>query len=163
MPTTAELRLQLHTLLGNGNAHMPFRDVVRDFPLDRINDYPPNVPYTPWQLLEHIRRVQSDILEYVQNDPYTDKAFPDEFWPSPDATADEATWNATIQGIQDDLRSLEKIVGDESQDLEIAVPTNPRHTILREVITVAAHTHYHIGEFAILRQVMGTWAGEHSP
>lgn len=162
MPTSAELRLQLRTLLGNGNAHMPFRDAVRDFPLDRINDHAPNVTYTPWHLLEHIRLVQSDILEYIQNDPYTDKVFPDDLWPAPDATADEAAWNTTIQGIQDDLRSLEKIVEDESQELEVSVPTNPRHTILREIITVAAHTHYHTGEFSILRQVMDTWGPEHA-
>lgn len=162
MPTSAELRFQLLTLLGNGNAHMPFIDAVRDFPMDRINDHAPNVSYSPWHLLEHIRLVQRDILDYVQDDPYEEKIFPDDLWPKPNATADESTWNATIQSIRDDLKSLEKIVADESQDLESTVPTNERHTLLREIITVASHTHYHIGEFAILRQVMGTWGQDHN-
>lgn len=161
MHTSTELRSQLRTLLGNGNAHMPFRDAVRDFPRERMNDRPPNVPYTPWQLLEHIRLVQRDILDYIQNDPYEEKAFPDDLWPAKDATADEAAWNATIDGILDDLQALEGVVCNEYRDLEETVPTNPRHTVLREIITVASHTHYHIGEFAILRQVMGTWGKDH--
>lgn len=161
MSTSDELRTQILTLLGNGNAHMSFDDAVKNFPLDRINDHAPNVPYTPWQLLEHIRLVQRDILDYVVSDPYDEKRFPDDFWPQPGLKAAEPEWNETIQRIRDDRDSLAKIVADESQDLEETVPTNEAHTILRQIITIASHTHYHLGEFAILRQVMGTWGPSH--
>lgn len=161
MSTSAELRHQLLVLLRSGNAHMSFDEAVADFPMDRINDRAPNVPYTPWHLLEHIRRAQRDILSYIQDDPYEELTFPDDFWPRPDLDAGEEEWNDTIRRYNADLKSLETIVADESQDLDATVPTSNEHTILREIITVASHTHYHLGEFAILRQVMGTWGPGH--
>lgn len=157
MPTSPELRRQLLVLLNTGNAHMSFDEAVSGFPLDRINDRAPNVPYTPWQLLEHIRIDQRDILNYIQDDPYDELRFPDDLWPRRDLKAGEEEWNETIRRFKEDRHSLEAIVADESQDLESTVPTNDQHTILREIITTASHTHYHIGEFAILRQVMDTW------
>lgn len=161
MPTSPELRKQLLVLLNTGNAHMSFDDAVADFPLDRINDHAPNVPYTPWHLLEHIRITQRDILNYIQDDPYDELIWPDQYWPRQDLKAGEEEWNDTIRRYKDDLASLEKIVADETQDLDATVPTSDEHTILREIITVASHTHHHLGEFAILRQVMGTWGPEH--
>ncbi|HWV24850.1 MAG TPA: hypothetical protein VNZ58_11735, partial [Thermomicrobiales bacterium] len=86
----------------------------------------------------------------------------DDYWPRRDLMAAEPEWTDTIRRYKEDLHSLEKIVADESQDLEATVPTSEEHTILREIITVASHTHYHLGEFAILRQVMDTWGPGHS-
>lgn len=162
MPTSPELRRQLLILLNTGNAHMPFDEAVANFPMDRINDVAPNVPYTPWHLLEHIRIAQRDILNYIQDDPYDAPIFPDDYWPRRDLKAGEEEWNDTIRRYKEDLKSLETIVADESQDLESTVPTSNEHTILREIVTVASHTHYHLGEFAILRQVMGTWGVGHA-
>lgn len=161
MPLTDEIRTRLLELLGRGNSHMAFDDAVRDFPMDRINETPPNVPYSPWYLLEHMRLTQRDILDYIEQEDYRERAWPDDSWPPPGTTADEAAWNETIRQFHEDLASLEALVSDKSRDLEGTVPSNDRHTILREIITVASHNHYHIGEFAILRQVMGTWPPGH--
>lgn len=161
MSTSPELRRQLLSLLDTGNAHMSFDEAVAGFPLDRINDRAPNVPYTPWQLLEHIRITQRDILNYLQDDPYDQPRWPEGYWPRRDLDAGEEEWNDTIRRYREDRASLEKIVADETQDLDATVPTNEEHSILREIITVASHTHYHLGEFAILRQVMGTWGPDH--
>lgn len=154
---TTEIRARLVELLGRGNSHMAFDDAVKDFPLDRINDTAPNVPYSPWYLLEHMRLTQRDILDYIEQVDYQKRTWPDDSWPRPGTTADENAWNETIRQFHEDLASLINIVSDESQNLEATVPSNDQHTILREIITVASHNHYHIGEFAILRQVMGTW------
>ena len=88
---TDRLRRQLIAFLDGVGARMPFDEAVADFPDDAINAFPPNVEYTPWHLLEHIRLTQADILEYIVNRDYVDKDWPSDFWPARDATA-SATW-----------------------------------------------------------------------
>ena len=151
------LRKNLVDLLKGGNAHMPFEHVVADFPPDHINDMPPNVPYTPWHLLEHIRLAQWDILDFVVNPKYVWRKWPDDYWPAKTARADLAQWNQTIAGFQADLNSLVDLVANPANNLTEEIPHAKGYTILKEILVVCDHNAYHIGEFAILRQVMGTW------
>jgi len=151
------LRRQLTALLDGVGARMAFDDAVAGFPADAINTFPPNVEYTPWHLLEHIRLTQADILEYVEARGYVEKAWPDEFWPAREATATPAQFAATLDGFRADLAALRAIVTDPATDLFAPIPNTPGHTILREIRIVGDHNAYHVGEFAILRQVMGTW------
>lgn len=151
------LREQLLQLLNGRNAHMNFADAVADFPISYINTRPLNVPYTPWHLLEHIRISQADILEFIKEAEYTAPKWPDEYWPDPDAEADEATWWQTIASIESGLEEVEDIVRNPVIDLLSELPHAEGYTYLREVMLVADHNAYHIGEFAILRQVMETW------
>ncbi len=141
---------------------MTLEDAVADFPPERMNERPPNVDYSPWQLLEHIRLTQRDILEYVQ-DPagYRPRQWPDAYWPAPDAETNAGGWTATLARYEDDLAALRAIVRDPGTDLFAPLPNTPGHTVLREVRVVADHTAYHVGEFGILRQVMGTWPPGH--
>jgi hypothetical protein len=149
---------QLLALLRGGNAHMPFDEAVAGFPLAHINDYPPNVPYTPWHLLEHLRIAQWDILEFIRNPAHISPPWPDGYWPPHDARADAAMWASTIAAFQADLNSLQELVADSTTDLYAPLPHARDYNILREILVVADHNAYHIGEFAILRQVMETWA-----
>lgn len=155
------LRENLRMLLGDGHAHMGFDAAVSEFPMEAINQSVPNAPYTPWHILEHMRRTQRDMLDYIRDPGYSAPTWPDDYWPGRDEEADEAAWNVTIDGFRRDLAKLAAIVDDESRDLGEPVPSNPEHTILRSLMVVAAHNHYHIGEFAALRQVMGTWSPGH--
>jgi hypothetical protein len=157
------LRRHLRMLLGSGNAHMGFEQAVADFPVDGMNRPVPNATYTPWHILEHLRLVQLDMLNYMEDPNYTAPSWPDEFWPAPEATADEEAWNATIDGFRADLARFLAIVDDESSDLGTPIPTNPEHDWLRSIFIIAAHNHYHVGEFAALRQVMNTWDPAHQP
>jgi hypothetical protein len=159
--TTDALRGQLAKLLDGVGARMPFDEAVADFPDDAINRLPPNVAYTPWHLLEHIRLTQVDILEYVLVDNYVEQAWPDAFWPARDATATRAQWDETISRFLADLAALRALVLDPERELLAVIPGTPGHTLLREVRIVADHNAYHVGEFAILRQVMGTWPEGH--
>ncbi len=162
MPVTQDLlRENLLMLLGNGHAHMSFDEAVRDFPPDAINRKIPNGSYTPWHLLEHMRRVQRDSLNYIRDADYTEPKWPDSFWPAADETADEDGWNATLEAFRTDLAAFVSIV-EGNADLSAPIPSNPNHTILRSVMIIASHNHYHTGEFAVLRQVMGTWGPDHS-
>lgn len=151
------VRSQLIELLEAKGAHMPFEAAVADFPADGINRRVPESPYTPWHLLEHIRIAQWDILEYIRNRAYLEPTWPDEYWPARDAVATPDELQATIAAFQRDRDALREIVADPSTDLFAVIPGTPGHTIFREIRILGAHNAYHIGEFAILRQVMGTW------
>jgi hypothetical protein len=151
------LRDDLAELLDGQGAHMPLEDAVADFPDDAINRRPPNVDYTPWHLLEHIRLTQLDILDYVRNRNYQARAWPAEYWPAPDAKATPAEFQATVDGCLADRAELRRMLVDPSTDLFAVIPGTPGHTLLREVRIAADHAAYHVGEFAVLRQVMGTW------
>jgi hypothetical protein len=136
---------------------MPFDAAVKDFPEAAINRRPTHVSYTPWHLLEHIRIAQWDIVDYIRNRAYLAPDWPDEYWPAPDATATARQFAQTIKSFRADRRALHELVAEPATDVLATIPGTPGHTILREVRVVGAHNAYHIGEFAILRQVMGTW------
>ena len=159
--TSDPLRGQLLRLLRGHDAHMTFDEAVEGFPDEAMNRRPPNVDYTPWHLIEHVRLTQRDILEYVTDPAYVEREWPREYWPDPAATATRADWDATVAGFHADLAALQAIVEDEDRDLHAVLPGTPGHTLLREVRIVADHNAYHVGEFAILRQVMGTWPPDH--
>lgn len=153
------LRQQLVNLLTKQQAHMGFEEAVAAFPQEHINTHPTGVDYSFWHLLEHIRFAQWDILDYIRNPDYQSHPWPEGYWRNPDETTDKAGWNKTIQGFLDDRQALVDIVEDSNNDLTAPIPHafSPEHSILREILVVADHNAYHIGELAILRQVMGLW------
>ncbi len=151
------LREELLALIDGEGAHMPFDTAVADFPAVAVNRRPPNVPYTPWHLLEHIRIAQRDILDYIRDRAYLAPDWPEEYWPARDATATPDEFARTVEGYRSDRAALRALVADPATDLLAVIPDTPDHTILREVRLVGDHNAYHIGEFAILRLVMGSW------
>jgi len=157
---TESLRRELLELLDGHGAHMRFEEAVDRFPDDSVNRRGPNVDYTPWHILEHLRLTQVDILEYVRDPDYVSPPWPAGYWPDRDATATPAQFAETIEAFLGDRATLRAMVADESVDLLAPIPWTPGHTLLREVRIVADHNAYHVGEFAILRQVMGTWPAE---
>ena len=106
------LRAELIRLLDGLDAHMPFEAAVADFPDSDMNRRPPNVDYSPWHLVEHLRLTQADILDYITNPDYTGRAWPDEYWPDPTATATRATWDASVAGFLADRAAIRTIVAD---------------------------------------------------
>ncbi len=157
MSSDQVVREQLLALLNGGNAHMPFEEAVADFPVEHFNTRPPDIAYTPWHILEHLRIAQWDILDFIRNPDYVTPEWPKEYWPDPGETADQAQWDKTINLFLSDAGSLREIVSDPETDLYAPITHAPDYTILREILVVSDHNAYHIGEFAILRQVMGTW------
>jgi hypothetical protein len=139
---------------------MTFGEAVAQFPREHMNTYPPGVPYTPWHLLEHLRIAQWDILEFMRNPAYVSPDWPQGYWPSREAQTDEAGWKRTVTSFRADLQALQNLVADPATDLMKQLPHGTGQTILREILLVADHNAYHIGEFAILRQVMQTWPME---
>jgi hypothetical protein len=152
-----ELRQQLVNMLVKRQAHMTFEDAVADFPESHINAYPANVEYSFWHLLEHLRIVQFDIVDYIRNPDYQTPNFSD-YWPDKKDVTDFAGWQQTISQFLADRQVLVNMVMDPDIDLYAPIPHGwDGHNILREIMLVASHNAYHIGEMGILRQVMGLW------
>lgn len=151
------LRQQLLQLLNGRNAHMTFDDAVVDFPMDMINSRPPNVPYTFWHLVEHLRIAQWDILDFINNPDYVAPDWPAGYWPEPNSLASPEEWDNSLSQFRIDQGALAEMVQNQDIDLLAELDHAPGYSLMREIIVVADHNAYHVGELAILRQVMAAW------
>lgn len=147
------IREQLLALLSGANAHMPFDMVVAEMPIKAANTKPPHYNYTPWHLLEHMRRAQYDILEFVRNPDYESPPY-EEFWPGETETADEATWQESVARFGADLAAVMDLVRAPGMVFSASIPHAPDYTFLREFLLVADHNAYHLGEMAALRLIL---------
>ena len=154
-------RAELAALLRGGQAHMTMAEAAADFPPEAMNAVLPGVTYTAWHLLDHIRLAQRDILTFVTDPHYAEPAWPDDYWPAPGRQAHASVWQATLDGYHTDLDDLARLLENPAMDLAARVAHGSGQTMLREFLLVADHTAYHIGEFAIMRQVTGTWPKGH--
>ncbi len=157
MQTDKALREQLAMFLEGQQAHMSLADAVKGFPLKDMNVRPRNVPYTFWHLLEHIRIAQWDIVNFIKNPDYEELKWPEDYWPARNARATRDDWENTLARFTSDLREMIAIVKNPRTDLHARIPHGDGQTILREAILIVDHNAYHIGEFAILRQVAKNW------
>jgi hypothetical protein len=156
----AAVREQLVARLRGRGAHMPFEEAIKDFPMEQINARFPNGTYGAWALVEHLRRTQADMLDYVTNPHYVHAEWPRDYWPDENETASVEDWAQSVNGFFSDLEAFIAIVEDEETDLyaPIAWASLPEgHNLMRCVLIICDHNAYHIGEFAIMRQVMETW------
>lgn len=154
MNTDKSLREHLLYLLAGGGAHIDFESVVKDFPIEIINLKAANVPYTPWQVLEHMRIAQWDILEFSRNASHVSPAWPEGYWPASDAIADEAAWNRSVEAFRADLEAMKRLVEDPATDLFAPLEHGTGQTILREALLVADHNAYHLGVLVTLKRFL---------
>lgn len=155
MDTDEALREHLLYLLGGGGAHVDFDSVVKDFPLEVINRKAGNVPYTPWQVLEHMRIAQWDILEFSRDAGHTSPPWPEGYWPAKDAEADDAAWQKSVESLRRDLEAMKALVRDPATDLFTPIEHGTGQTILREALLVADHNAYHLGVLVTLKRLLG--------
>lgn len=155
------IRDELVFQLLKGNAHMPFEEAVADFPDAKMNTLFTNGEYTFWHLLEHIRRTQADILDFMVNPDYKELEWPADYWPAPDKKATRKDWDTTVKGFLKDRAVLQKLVENPKTDIYARIPHGTGQTIMREIFVIADHNAYHLGEFAIMRQVLEAWGKSH--
>jgi hypothetical protein len=117
------------------------------------------VPYSAWQLLEHLRIAQHDILDFCRNPHYTEMKWPDDYWPSSPTPPSARAWNESIRQFRADRDGLRELALDRSIDLNAKIPHGSGQTYLREIVLVADHTAYHVGELVLLRRLLGAWKG----
>ncbi|MCA1557788.1 MAG: DinB family protein [Acidobacteria bacterium] len=154
MSTDRALREHLLYLLGGGGAHVDFESVTKDFPIEIINRKASHVPYTPWQVLEHLRIAQWDILEFSRNPAHVSPDWPEGYWPESNAEADEAAWNKSVDAFRADLIAMKRLVEDPATDLFVPLEHGEGQTILREALLVADHNAYHLGVLVTLKRIL---------
>ncbi|MBC7909175.1 MAG: DinB family protein [Pyrinomonadaceae bacterium] len=154
MSDEQKLREHLLYLLDGGGAHVDFETVVADFPIALVNQKIEHVPYTPWQALEHMRIAQVDILEFSRNPAHVSPAWPEGYWPEPDAQADAEAWKKSVAAFRADLEEIKKLVSDSSINLFAPIAHGTGQTILREALLVADHNAYHLGVLSTLKRIL---------
>jgi len=135
-------------------AHASLHDAASDFPPALRGVKPPGAPHTPWQLLEHMRLAQEDILDFSRNPKYKEKTFPDDYWPASEAPPSEDAWTKSIQTFDDDLKQMQELIADTKHDLLAKIPHGTGQTLLREALLVADHNAYHLGQLMFLRKML---------
>jgi uncharacterized damage-inducible protein DinB len=153
----AALRSQLVTLLDSKEAHATFDAAVKGFPPAARGVVPEGWPYSAWQLIEHIRIAQADILEFCVARRYSEKKWPDEYWPKAHGPRGAAAWTASIAAYRRDRARLQKLARNSAIDLTAPVPNGTGQTYLREILLIADHTAYHVGQLVALRKQLGVW------
>jgi hypothetical protein len=156
----AALRAQLVELLKGGQAHATLADAVAHFPANRRGERPEGLPYSAWQLVEHIRIALHDLLEFATNSEYVELEWPSGYWPQSSTPDKDESWDATVKAIQADMRSFEALIHSPESNLYATIPWGKNgETLLREVLLAADHTSYHVGELVLLRRLLGIWKG----
>jgi uncharacterized damage-inducible protein DinB len=151
------LREHLVNLLRGRGAHLDFDKAIEGLPADRRGARAQDLPHTPWQLLEHLRLAQWDILDFSRNPDYVELKWPDDYWPETAVPPDDEAWDRSVEACRRDLKAMEDLVSDPKTDLFAKIPWGKGHTILREALLVADHNAYHVGQMVTLRQALGAW------
>jgi DinB superfamily len=152
-----ELREQVVYLLKGGGAHVHFMDALDDFPPGKYGTFANALPHTGWQLLEHVRLAQWDILEFSRNPKHVSPNFPDGYWPKTPMPPNDKAWDESVEAFQRDLREMENLVKNPRTDLFAKIPHGEGQTILREALVLADHNAYHLGQLVDLRRALGVW------
>jgi DinB superfamily len=155
----APLRKQLIALLRGGQAHTTFDEAVRDFPVELRGQIPQNLPYSAWQLLEHLRLAQLDII-YFSAPPtggYHAMKWPEDYWPKSPESPSENSWDQSVAAIHADLKRFEAIIENPSADLYKPFRWGDGQNLLREALLLADHNAYHLGELVVLRRLLNAW------
>jgi DinB family protein len=152
-----DLREQVVFLLKGGGAHVHFMDALDDFPAAKYGTFANSLPHTGWQLLEHARLAQWDILDFSRNPKHVSPNFPDGYWPKTPAPANWAAWRESVAAFQRDLEEMVRLVRNPSTDLFAKIPHGQGQTILREALLLADHNSYHLGQLVDLRRALGAW------
>ena len=151
------LRQQIHRLLAWDEAHVGFDEAVAGIPPRLRGRQPEGLPYSPWQLVEHLRLAQEDILDFCRNPTYRERTWPDDYWPRSAGPASAAAWSGSIRRCKSDRRALQRIALDPTIDLAAPVPHGSGQTYLRELLLAADHASYHVGELVVVRRLLGIW------
>jgi|ERR1035441_44689 hypothetical protein len=157
MSKDISLREHLVKLLKGGNAHAEFEKVIEDFPVELRGKTPKGAEHSPWELLEHMRIAQSDILEFSRDADHTSPNWPEGYWPGTPAPPDANAWDKSVKAFRKDLKSMCDLVSDKKTDLYAKIPHGSGQTILREALLAADHNSYHLGQTVLVRRLLGTW------
>jgi DinB family protein len=159
VPRSSEsLRRHVVELLKGKNAHVDLEGALADFPPKLRGIKPKGAPHSAWQLLEHIRIAQWDILEFSRNPKHVSPTWPHEYWPKTVAPPSAAAWNKSVREVRADLKAMEQLVQSKQSDLSRRIPHGEGQTLLREALLLADHNAYHVGQLVLLRRLLRAWS-----
>lgn len=150
------LRHWLDWLLEGGGAHATFDHAVSGLPPKLRGQKAPGLPHTAWQLLEHMRLAQWDILDFSRNPKYRPMPWPEDYWPKTEGPPAGA-WEKSVRQFRADLAAMRKLVSNPKTDLHAPLPWGEGQTLLREALLVADHNAYHVGQLVLVRRALGAW------
>jgi hypothetical protein len=151
------LREHLLSLLRGGGAHARFDAAIEGLPVPLRGKRPKGAAHSPWEILEHLRLAQWDILEFSRDPKHVSPEFPEGYWPKTAAPPSDRAWSKSVQAFQADLQAMCKLVADESTNLFAPIAHGDGQTVLREALLVADHNAYHLGELVLMRRLLGAW------
>ena len=151
------LRGQLKKLLAGGEAHLGWRSALGKFPSKLRGIRPAKAPHSAWEILEHVRIAQWDILEFSRDAKHVSPDWPSEYWPKSPGPPSPGAWDKSVKAFQQDLAAMVKLVMNPKTDLAARIPHGTGQTILREALLVADHNSYHLGQFVLLRRLLNSW------
>lgn len=151
------LRTHLVDLLGSGNAHVTIDRAVTGLPAKLRGVRPPQAPHSPWQILDHLRIAQWDILEFSRNPSHRSPDWPAGFWPRAVAPPTANAWGKAVSSFRADLDAMKALIADPENDLFAKIPHGDGQTLLREALLLADHNAYHLGELVLVRRLLGAW------
>lgn len=154
------LREHLLYLLRGGGAHVNFETAIKGLPADLRGKRPKGVEHSPWEILEHMRLAQWDILEFSRDAKHASPEWPEGYWPKT-AAPGEGVWKRSVEAFRRDLEAMCGLVSAKSTDLFARIPHGTGQTILREALLIADHNAYHLGELVLVRRRLGAWKTLH--
>jgi len=146
---------ELEKLLKGGSAHAGLDGALKGLPAELRGTKVDNLPYTIWQLVEHIRIAQWDMLEFSKDGSHKSPKWPNDYWPKETAPANESDWKNSIDAIETHLNEFLSLI--KSTDIYVPIPHGSGQTILREALQIADHCGYHVAEIIIIRRLLGAW------
>jgi len=148
------LRKQLVNLLDMKGAHLGFDEAIKGIQPELRGAKAPGAPHTMWQLLEHMRIAQWDILEFSRDASHVSPKWPEGYWPQGESPQSERAWDGSVAQFRHDLEEMKKLVADEKRDLFARIPHGEGQTLLREALLVADHNSYHLGQLVFLKKAL---------
>lgn len=152
MESQKVLREHLLELLEGTSAHIALETVLAEFPVAEINTRLENAPHTAWELLEHLRIAQTDIVEFSYNPNHVSPEFPEGYWNKTEGTPED--WQKSCAQILNDLETMRELVRNEKTDLLAKIEHGDGQTVFREALLVADHNAYHLGQIAFLMRLL---------
>jgi hypothetical protein len=159
MPAVKDASLRKHLLyvLNGGGAHADFKAAIAGLPISLRGRRPKGASHSPWEILEHMRLAQWDILEFSRHPEHTSPEWPSGYWPRTQAPTTSTAWNQSAKAFHADLKAMSALIQDSSTNLYAKIPWGSGQTILREALLIADHNAYHLGEMVLVRRLLGSW------
>jgi hypothetical protein len=157
MNTDTDFRNRLASLLDSGHAHVTFDEAVAGFPARLRGTRAASLPYSAWELLEHMRIAQWDILEFSRSADHVSPPWPEGYWPKRPEPPEPDAWERSIRQFREDRHAVQTLIRDPAQDLATPFPHGTGQDLLREALLIADHNAYHIGQLVLVRRALGAW------